>query len=67
MVQSGDLTRATVSFANPVSTDCPSASISQVPASPAQLHASDPMIAPTVTPSWLFATHHNLDDPIGAA
>ena len=65
--QSGDLTRASVSFANPVSTDRPSASISQVPTSPAQLHASDPVIAPIVLPLSLFAAHHTPDDPAGAA
>ena len=65
--RSGDPTRASISFANPVSTDRPSASISQVPTSPAQLHASDPVIAPTVLPSSLFAGHYPPDDPAGAA
>ncbi|XP_037416592.1 uncharacterized protein LOC119279467 [Triticum dicoccoides] len=47
--------------------DRPSVSIAQVPASPAHLHASDPVIAPTVLLSPLFAAHHTPDDPVGAA
>ena len=50
-----------------MSTDRPSVSIAQVSPSPAQLHASDPVIAPTVLPSSLFAAHHTPDDPTGAA
>ena len=65
--RSGDPTRASISFANPVSTDCPSVLIAQVPASPAQLHALDHVIAPTVLPSSLFAAHHIPDDLAGAA
>lgn len=68
MVQrSGDPTRASISFANPVSIYHPSTSIAQVPASLAQLHASDPVIAPTVLPLSLFVAHHTPDDPAGAA
>ena len=65
--RSGDPARANVSFANPLLTDRPSASTAQVSASPAQLHASDPVIAPTVLPSSLFVTHHTPDDSAGAA
>ena len=65
--RSGDPTRACVSFANPVSTDCPSASTAQVSASPAQLHASDPVIAPNVLPLSLFVAYHTPDHPTGAA
>ena len=47
--------------------DHPSTSIAQFPASLAQLHASDPVIAPTVLPSSLFVAHHTPDDLAGAA
>ena len=46
--QSRDLARANVSFANPLSTDHPSASTTQVSIAPAQLHNSDPVVTPTV-------------------
>ena len=49
-----------------MSTNRPSASIIQVPASSGQLHASDPVIAPTVLLSSLFDAHHTPDDPAGA-
>ena len=65
--RSKDLAQANVSFANPVSTDCPSVSIAQVSASLAQLHASDPVISPIVPPLSLFAAHHTPDDPGSAA
>ena len=42
-------------------------STTQVHASSVQLHASDPVIAPAVLSSSLFAAHHTPDDPTGAA
>ena len=68
MVQrSRDPARANVSFADPLSTDLPSASTAQVSTAPAQLHALDPLIVPTILPSSLFAAHHTPDDPAGTA
>ena len=56
--QTRDLNRASVTFAEPVSTERPSASTAQDPASSSQLHTSDPQIVATVPPSLLFVTHH---------
>ena len=47
----GDPARDNVTFSNPLSTDRPSASTAQVSVAPAQLHASDPVIALTILPS----------------
>ena len=55
--QSGDLNRAFVTFADPVSTEHPSSSTVQVPALSVQLHASDP----------LFVTHHVPEDQVGVS
>ena len=65
--QSGDPIRASVSFADPVSTDRPSASTAQVLAPSMQLHASDPFAAPSVPPTPLFVTHHVPEDQVSAA
>ena len=65
--QSGDLAQANVTFANPLSTDRPSASTAQVSAAPVQLHASDPMTVSTVLPSSLFAAYHTPDNLPSAA
>ena len=62
-----DLTRTNVSFATPLSTDCPSGSAAQTSAAPIQLHASDPAAAPTVLPSSLFTAYQTPDDPPTAA
>ena len=65
--QTGDLNRASVTFADPVSTERPSASTAQDPASSVELHTSDPQIAATITPSPLFVTHHVPEDQASAA
>ena len=65
--QLGDPVRTSVSFADPVSTDHPSALIAQVPASSVQLHASDHQAAAVVPPSPLFTTHHVPEDQVSAA
>lgn len=65
--QSGDLNRASVTFADPVSSVRPSASTAQVPVSPVQLHASDPQAAATVPSTSLFTAHPAPEDPISAA
>ena len=62
-----DPDRANVTFANPLLTDRPSGSIAQVTTAPAQLHASDHVIAPTVLPSSLFVAYQTPDDPSSAA
>ena len=63
----GDLNRASVTFADLVSTERPSSSTVQVPASSVQLHASDPQAAAVVPPSPLFTTHHVPEDQVSAA
>ena len=65
--QTGDLNRASFTFANPVSTERPSVPTAQDPASSIQLHTSDPQIAATVPPSPLFVTHHVPEDQASAA
>jgi hypothetical protein len=65
--QSGDLNQVSVTFADPVSTERPSTSTAQAPASSVQLHASDPQVAATVPPTPLFITHHVPEDPVNAA
>lgn len=65
--QSGDLNRASVTFADPVSTERPSLLTVQVPASSVQLHASDPQATVVAPPSPLFATHHVPEDQVSAA
>ena len=65
--QSGDPIRASVSFANPMSTDRPSALTAQVLAPSVQLHGSDPLAASTVPPTPLFVTHHVPEDPVSTA
>ena len=56
-----------VTFAIPLSTDCPSRSAAQTSAAPIQLHASDPAVAPTALPSSLFTAYQTPDDPPSAA
>ena len=65
--QSGDPAQTNVTFSNPLSTDRPSGSTAQTPAALVQLRASDPVAAPTVLPSSLFAAYQTLDDPPSAA
>ena len=65
--QSRDPIRTYVSFADPVSTDQPSASTAQAPAPTVQLQASAPLAASTVPPTPLFVTHHVPEDQVGAA
>ena len=65
--QSGDPIRASVSFADPVLTDRPSASTGQVLAPSVQLHASDPLAASPIPPTPLFVTHHVPKDQVSAA
>lgn len=65
--RSGDLARASVTFADPLSTDRPSGSTAQAPAAPVQVHASDPVAAPTALPASLFTTYQTPDHPPSAA
>ena len=65
--QSSDPARTNVTFAIPLSTDCPSGSAAQTSAVPIQPHASDPAVAPTALPSWLFTAYQTPDDPPSAA
>ena len=62
-----DPARTNVTFAIPMSTDCPSGSAAQTPAAPVQLHASDPVAASTALPSSLFTAYQTPDDPSSAA
>ncbi|XBH63269.1 hypothetical protein VPH35_117289 [Triticum aestivum] len=64
---SGDLNRASVTFAVPVSSERPSSLTAQVPVSSVRLHASDPQAAVVDLPSPLFTTHHVPEDQVGAA
>ena len=65
--RSTDPARTNVTFAIPLSTDCPSGSAAQTSVVPIQLHASDPADAPTALPSSLFTAYQTLDDPPAAA
>ena len=62
-----DPARTNVTFAIPLSTDCPSGSAAQTSAVPIQPHASDPAVAPTTQPSSLFTAYQTPDDPPSAA
>ena len=50
-----------------MSTDRPSSSTAQVLAPSVQLHGSDPLVASSVPPTPLFATHHVPEDQVSAA
>ena len=65
--RSTDPARTNVTFAIPLSTDCPSGSAAQTSAAPIQLHASDPAAASTALPSSLFTAYQTPDDPPSAA
>ena len=65
--RSTDPARTNVTFAIPLSTDCPSGSAAQTPAAPLQLHASDPAAVSTALPSSLFTAYQTPDDPPAAA
>jgi hypothetical protein len=65
--RSGELNRASVTFADPVSTGRPSASTAEAFGSSLQLHASDPQATATDLPTPLFATHRVPEDPTSAA
>ena len=65
--RSTDPARTNVTFAIPLSTDCPSGSAAQTPAAPIQLHASDPVAASTTLPPSLFTAYQTPDDPPSAA
>ena len=65
--RSTDPARTNVTFAIPLSTDCPSGSAAQTFAAAIQLHASDPAVAPTTLPSSLFTAYQTPDDPPAAA
>ena len=65
--RSTDPARTNVTFAIPLSTDCPSGSAAQTPAAPIQLHASEPAAASTALPSSLFTAYQTPDDPPSAA
>ncbi len=59
--------RTNVTFAIPLSTDCPSGSAAQTSAAPIQLHASGSAVAPTALPSSLFTAYETPNDPPTAA
>ena len=65
--RSGDPVRTNVTFADPLTTDCPSGSTAPTPATPVQLHASDPVAASTALAPSLFATYQTPDDSPSAA
>ena len=65
--RSTDPARTNVTFAIPLSTDCPSGSAAQTPAAPIQPHALDPAAASTALPSSLFTSYQTPDDPPSAA
>ena len=65
--RSTDPARTNVTFAIPLSTDCPSGSAAQTSAVPIQPHASDPAVALTTLPSSLFTSYQTPDDPPSAA
>jgi len=65
--QSGDLNRASVTFAIPVSSVRPSSSTAQDPVSSVQHHASDPQAAVIEPSTPFFTTHHVLEDLASAA
>ena len=65
--RSTDPARTNVTFAIPLSTDCPSGSAAQTPVAPIQLHASDLAAASTALPSSLFTAYQTPDDPPSVA
>ena len=65
--QLNDPVRASVSFANPLSTDQPSASTAQAPEMIAQVQASSPPAPLPVPSSLMFAMHPVPEDQVGAA
>ena len=65
--RSTDPARTIITFAIPLSTDCPSGSVPQTSAAPIQLHASDPTASLTALPSSLFTMYQTPDDPLSAA
>ena len=64
--QLGEPVWTSVSFADPLSTDQPSASTAQAPAPIAQVQASAPP-AMSLVPRSLFALHHIPEDQVGAS
>ena len=65
--RSTDPARTNVTFAVPLSTDCPLGSAPQTFVAPIQLSASDPAAASIVLPSSLFTAYQTPDDPPAAA
>ena len=65
--QSGDLNRASVTFAIPLSSEHPSASTAHAPVSSVQLLVSDSQAAATAPSTSLFAAHPAPEDPVSAA
>ena len=65
--RSTNLARTNVTFAIPLSTDCPSGSATQTSAAPMQLSASDLAAASIALPSSLFTAYQTPDDPSAAA
>ncbi|XP_044446533.1 uncharacterized protein [Triticum aestivum] len=65
--QLNDPVRASISFANPLSTDQPSTSTAQAPDPIMQVQASTPPATPPIPTSLIFATHHVSEDQVGAA
>jgi len=64
--QLGDVTRASVTFAVPVSSELPTSSTAPVLASTIQPHASDLQAVATEPPTPFFTTHHVPEDQAGA-
>ena len=65
--RSTDPARTNVTFAIPLSIDCPSGSAAQTLAAPIQLHTPDPAAASTALPSSLIIANQTPDDPPSAA
>ncbi|XBH64723.1 hypothetical protein VPH35_118431 [Triticum aestivum] len=65
--QLGEPVWTSVSFADPLSTDQPSASTAQAPSPIAQVQASAPPATSSVPSSPLFVTQHVPEDQVGAA
>lgn len=61
------MVRTNITFANPLTTDCPSGSTVQAPVAPVQLHSSDPIATSAPLEPSLFATYQTPDDSPSAA
>ena len=61
------IARTNVTFANPLTTDRPSGSTAQTPATPVPLHASDPVTTSTTLEPSLLSAYQTPDDSPSAA